>query len=114
MTMPELKSKKGGRPRKYENADEAKAAAVSRKKMARQKRRAEIPFAMESSGLSIQLDPFSILNQAGPEGEGHITAAAQGIQADGLDIPTDQEQEQFLEVFILCCLIFISSNCLAC
>src|SRR6185369_4872212 len=97
--MPELKTKKGGRPRKYKNVEEAKAAATSRRKRARQKQQSEDPLIAEPSHLSIQLDPLSILNQVGPEGEGQITAAARGIQADGLDIPLDEEQEHFQEVF---------------
>ena len=39
-----------------------------------------------------------MLQQAGAEGDAKVTAPDRGIQAEGLDIPVEQERLQFLEV----------------
>lgn len=96
--MPEDK-KKGGRPRKYRNTDEVRAAINASNQASRRRRRQAQQLA-GSTGLQIQFDPRSILEQAGPEGSGQITALDHGIQADGLDIPNDEEQQEILQVAI--------------
>lgn len=96
--MPEAK-KKGGRPRKYRDADEARAA-INASNRASRRRQQQARQSADHAGLQVQFDPLSILQQAGPEGDGQITAADRGIQAEGLDIPADEEQRDILEVAI--------------
>jgi hypothetical protein len=85
--------KKAGRPPKYANDEERKAAraAASRRSYAAQRERETRgePVASSSRGLDIRPDPYSLLLQAGPEGVGQITALSAGIQADDLGIPID-------------------------
>ena len=112
------------RPPKYTNEDDQKAArqktrqeAYQRKKANQQQQRQaqQQPQQEEVTpiGFQIHLDPLSILTQASPEGIGQITAPEQGIQANGLNIPADKEQQDFAEVNIgdfLYLLLAISTN----
>lgn len=100
MPLETTNKKKGGRPRKYHTTEELKAAASTHQKSSRQRRKAQQQAASSSDGLQVQFDAYSILQQAGPEGNGQITAADRGIQAEGLDIPADEEQQDLLEVAI--------------
>ena len=108
-----------GRPPKYTNEEDQKAArrktrqeAYQRKKASQQQQRQAQQQQEQQQqqqpqqqpavpiGFEIHLDPLSILAQASPEGIGQITAPEQGIQADGLNIPADMEQQEFVEVNI--------------
>lgn len=96
--------KKGGRPRINRNPDEASAA--------KNRLQSSISPSSEATGravgrscyskLQIQFDPPSILTQAGPERSGQIAVPDRGVQAEVLDVPVDEEQEQqqLLEVAI--------------
>ena len=87
--------KKGGRPPKYVNDNECKAAraAASRRSYTAQRERetGRGAVAIGPPALDIRPDPYSLLMQTGLEEGGRITSLAAGIQADDLDIPTDPQ-----------------------
>jgi len=56
--------------------------------------------------LQIQFDRLSVLQQAGPERDGQITAPDLGIQAEGLNIPTVEERHEILQVIISSAVTF--------
>lgn len=83
---------KGGRPRKYRTKEESKAAAAALRKASRLRNKLLREAASSNAIVDIQLDQLSLIQQAGPEGSGHITDLDYGIQTDGLDIPADEDQ----------------------
>lgn len=93
---------KRGRPRKYQTQDDVKSAANAASRASRQRRKVATQSrdqqASNKKSLWIEFDPLSMLQQAGAEGDAKVTAPDRGIQAEGLDIPVEQERLQFLEV----------------
>jgi hypothetical protein len=90
---------KRGRPRKYHTEEEARAAANTASRASRRRRgEAQQQQQPRRGGLQIEFDPRSILQQAGVEGDAQITALDRGIQAEGLNVPIDEDRLQFLEV----------------
>jgi hypothetical protein len=95
--MPE--ANKGGRPKKLHTAEEKREAANAASRESRRRKR-QAQQVGGHSGFQIQLDPLSILQQAGPKGGKRITAPDQEIQAEGFGNPSNKEQQQRLEVVI--------------
>jgi hypothetical protein len=111
--MDQPKKKGRGRPPKFATDEERKAARqeslrVAQQKFQQQARQQKTSHSLHDTGhgnvgrqgLQIQFDPRAILWQAGPEGDGQVTMPDHGIQAEGLDVPVDEEQLQLLEVTI--------------
>jgi hypothetical protein len=98
-----------GRPRKHQTTEEAKEAANAANRASRQRRKAQQPSQAASSGLAIEFDPRSLLRQGGFEGNTQITELDHGIQADGLNIPVEEERLQLLEVAIYFFFFFLST-----
>jgi hypothetical protein len=94
--MPEAKNK-GGRPRKIHTAEAARAAAAAASRAYRRRQR-ESQQQANNTELNIQFDPRSILQQAGPETDAQTTPPESGIQAEGLNIPVDEERRELLQV----------------
>ena len=96
---------KRGRPRKHQTQDDVKSAANAANRASRQRRKVATQShdqqANNKNGPWIEFDPLSMLQQAGAEGDAKVTAPDHGIQAEGLDIPAEQERLQFLEVSLL-------------
>lgn len=105
--MPSTK-KKGGRPPKYNSEQERKAAKNASRLKSYHNRRQQVQQPQGSGALLVQFDARSIPQRAGLEGSAEMTAPNQGIQAEELNIATDEEQQQrsvdedqqgFLQVF---------------
>jgi hypothetical protein len=92
--------RKGGRPRKHHTEEAAREAAAAASRASRRRKRESQPRVNNDTELNILFDPRSILQQAGPEGDAHITAPESGILAEGLNIPFDDEQRELLQVDI--------------
>jgi hypothetical protein len=112
--------KRRGRPPKFTTDEERKAAKQKTKKESYQRQRdrqKNTQYQQELShqqnniaatpGLWIQLDPLSILQQAGPEEDRpttvpdqQITAPDRGILAEGFSDPSEEKQKQRLQVII--------------
>ena len=105
--MSEPLKKKGGRPRKYKTEAERKEAINASNRAARERKQRERQAGTGS--LQVYVDPHSILQQASPEGGAHITAICCGIQADGLNIPADEDRLEILEVILSILFIYIFS-----
>ena len=97
---------KGGRPKKLHTAEEKREAANAASRESRRRKR-QAQQVGGHSGFQIQLDPLSILQQAGPKEDGptavpdqQITAPDQGIPAAGFSDPSEEEQKQRLQVII--------------
>jgi hypothetical protein len=99
--MEEPRRNKGGRPRKHLSVEDTRAAGRASKRRKRGETRQARQLSNGLHTLNIQIDPRSLLQPAGPEGGGQITLPQYGIQAEGLNIPVDEEQLHFLEVFYL-------------
>ena len=98
--------KKRGRPPKYTTDEERKAAKQKTKKESYQRQRdhqKNTPYQQEPQhqqdditpmpGLQIQLDPLSILQQAGPEEDGPTTVPNQQIMAPDWAILAEENNE---------------------
>lgn len=94
--MPPTK-KKGGRPPKYNSEQERKAAKNASRLKSYHNHRQQAQQPQGSEALLVQFDARSILRRAGPEGSAEITALDRGIQAEGLDIPADEEQQRSVD-----------------
>jgi hypothetical protein len=93
---------KRSRPRKHQTQDDVKSAANAANRASRQRRKVATQSrdqqANNNNGLWVEFDPLSMLQRAGAEGDAKVTAPDHGIQAEGLDVPAEQERLQFLEV----------------
>lgn len=97
------KGKKAGRPAKYRTEEERKLARRASNQRLYQRRHQQAlqrqqPATLES--LQVQLDPLSVLERAGPEGNRQITAADQEIQVDEGNKPVDEVQQELLQVVV--------------
>ena len=86
--MPEVN--KGGRPKKLYTAEEKREAANAASRESRRRKR-QAQQVGGHTGFEIQLDPLSILQQAGPKGGERITVPNQEIQAEGFLAEEDNE-----------------------
>ena len=91
---------KRGRPRKHQTQEEAQKAANAASRASRQRRKTTQAHrqAGRHDGVWVELDRLSILQRVGTEGDAIVTAPDRGIQAEGLDIPAEEERLQVLEV----------------
>jgi hypothetical protein len=96
---------KRGRPKKHQTQEDVKSAANAANRASRRRRKVATQShdqqATNNNGLWVEFDPLSMLQQAGAEGDAKVTAPDHGIQAEGLDVPVEQERLQFLEVSLL-------------
>src|SRR6266516_6029775 len=100
-----------GRPPKYATEEERKAArqktaqdSYRRLKEARHEQGPQHKELLNGTAtaqeLQIEIDPLSILRQTRPRENRHATASYTEMQREGSIIHDENEQQQFLQVFI--------------